>query len=91
MIYITHVRMSPPNSNQHEHISEVAWREDGGAKSGTLTLAQIVKWIDVDHGTAKVTDGKRTAGVVAVHGSPPHIRTVADGVYTNNLLALPRF
>jgi len=42
-------------------------------------------------GQAFVTDGVRSVAVGVVHANPPYIRTYADGVWTDNLLALPRF
>jgi hypothetical protein len=38
-----------------------------------------------------VTDGKNTVAVLVVDSSPPYLRTYADGKWTDNLLALPKY
>lgn len=91
MIYITHRRMSPPNSRNHEHITHVAWMNPATNNTGENSVADIVDFIRNKKGVAKVTDGESTVDVSVVDTNPPHIRTVADGNYTNNLLALPEF
>ena len=40
---------------------------------------------------AYVCDGRRIVEVGVVDSTPPHIRTYADKIWTDNLLALPRF
>jgi hypothetical protein len=40
---------------------------------------------------AFVTDGERTVNIRIVEAEPPYIQTHADGVWTNNLLDLPRY
>lgn len=91
MVYITAVRLSSGGSS-HEHITDVQWRNPQDNTSGTNTRAQIVEWIQDKKGDARVRD---TSGhdvqVGVVKATPPYIRTYADGVWTDNLLALPRF
>lgn len=89
MVYITHVRMSAPG-NRHEHITNVQWHQPATGKSDSSTVAHMVEWIDKGN-QAKVTDGRNTVDVLVVRATPPHLRTVADGSYTDNLLSLPRF
>lgn len=91
MIYITHVRMSAPSARGHDRIVELKWRNPSDGATGQSTVQQIVDWIRNKQGVAKVTDGRRTADVVVVDASPPFLRTVADGAYSDNLLALPTF
>ena len=90
MIYITAVHMEPSNGTTHEHIARVKWTEEGTAKAGDDTRAQMVTWIN-DGIEARVKDGTRSVQVGVVDAKPPYLRTHADGYYTNNLLSLPRF
>lgn len=85
--YITHVRLSPPDSRDHSHITDVRWSQSG--KTGTSS-----RQVMVDHirgGNPVYVQGSPDAKVAVVEASPPYLRTVADGYYTNNLLNLPRF
>lgn len=51
----------------------------------------MVEFIKNKNGIVKVKDGSSDVDVGVVEASPPYIRTYADGKWTNNLLALPRF
>jgi hypothetical protein len=90
MVYITEVQMSGGES--HQHIAAVRWRNPETTASGENTRAEMVDWIENKNGVARVIDdaGDEVA-VAVVEASPPYIRTYADGVYTDNLLALPRY
>lgn len=91
MIYITHIRLSPENSRQHEHITHVYWSEHGTSKEGPWTKQQAVDWIN-GGGEARVSaDQRYDVRVHVVNASPPYLRTAANGTYTDNLLSLPRF
>lgn len=70
---------------RHEHITHVG---NPSTWNGNLTVAQVVGYIRSGH-TFFVRDrnGNR-ANVGVVNASPPHIRTHADNVWTDNLLAL---
>lgn len=74
--------------NEHEHITKVKWQD--GPKSNACSRSDMVTWIK-EGNKAYVTDGNKTVGVGVVEANPPYLRTFADGVWTNNLLALPRF
>lgn len=88
MVYITHIRLSGGTS--HEHITDVRWQDTGNNTSGQMTKEQAVGWLRQGN-RAFVTDGVRTVEVGVVDANPPYIRTHADGKWTDNLLALPRF
>ncbi|MCE9580088.1 MAG: DUF3892 domain-containing protein [Deltaproteobacteria bacterium] len=92
MVYLTRIHMSP-SGRGHEHISRVEWKQPGTGKSGESTLAEMVAFIEQQKGEVKVTDGRNTVEVGVVRQAPlaPHLRTHADGKWTDNLLALPRF
>jgi hypothetical protein len=85
--YITHIRMSPPNANDHEHIAELRWTQP--AETGECSRSAMVEFIN--KGNAVFVHGTPDAQVGVVNGTPPYLRTYADGVWTNNLLSLPRF
>lgn len=85
--YITHIRLSPPTSNDHAHITEVKWLQ--GAEAGSTTRQGMVDFIN--QGNAVYVQGNPDARVGVVNASPPYLRTYADDQWTNNLLSLPRF
>jgi hypothetical protein len=86
MVYIIAVHLE--GGDQHEHITHVKWQD--GATVRTCSRAEMIKWI-YQGNKAFVTDGVRTVEVLVVDASPPYLRTFADGRWTNNLIALPRF
>jgi hypothetical protein len=90
MVMITHVHMNGAG-NRHEHIASVQWRNPDTQATGTNSVSEMVDWMENKKGVAKVTDGRRTVDVGVVNAHPKYIRTHADGVWTDNLLALPRF
>ncbi|MGW4844876.1 DUF3892 domain-containing protein [Nocardia brasiliensis] len=78
----------------HEHIASLRWEEYGNGNRGTDSRAQLVAWIEggvvayVDEPPApRVEVYVRDPGA----GRPKFLQTKADGVWGNNLLALPRF
>ena len=89
MVYITHIRTASGNSN--EHITHVRWLQPDNNQVGESSIPTMVDWIDHKGGIAKVKEGNRIVDVGVVHADPPYLRTHADGTWTNNLLALPRF
>jgi hypothetical protein len=51
----------------------------------------MVEWIRDKGGKAFVVSGGYRAAVGVVNANPPYIRTYADGVWTDNLFALPTY
>jgi hypothetical protein len=88
VIYIEAVHMS--GGTKHEHIAEVKWRDPSNNATDCWSRARMVDWIN-DGGQAYVKDGSDRGLVAVVNASPPYIRTKADDVWTDNLLALPRY
>ena len=83
-IQLTCVTKSHPQGG-HEHITHA------GNAAGTWPVSVIITNIDNKTATFYVQDsaGRRAyVGVVRPAGRPPYIRTYADGVWTDNLLAL---
>jgi hypothetical protein len=90
-IQITAIRLS--GGTQHEHISHLWWTNPATNKTGDNTRAQIVSWIEDEGGKAYVEDQYKNrvdVKVVTPTGRPKYLRTYADGVPTDNLLALPK-
>ncbi|WP_069770969.1 DUF3892 domain-containing protein [Streptomyces sp. LUP30] len=91
-IQITAVRLSAGGS-RHEHIVRLWWTNPATDKTGENTRAQIVTWIEDEGGQAHTSDADGHRATVAVitpdHGEK-YLRTHADRVWTDNLLALPR-
>lgn len=93
MILITSVHMDSTGIQTHEHIESVAWRNPETSATGTSTVAEIIEFIEKG-GSVKVSAGGKTVDVGAVRPNrpgKPHIRTHADGEWSNNLLSLPRY
>ncbi|WP_030444775.1 DUF3892 domain-containing protein [Actinocatenispora sera] len=88
---ITAIRLSA-GGTRHEHITAVRWQVAGTYQTGDSTTADMVHWIEAG-GSAYVSNGHRTVsvGVVEPNIGAKYLRTHADGVWTDNLLALPRF
>ena len=89
MVYVTHIRQA--GGNGHEHITDVKWKDPADSQVGQTSVAGMVDCIENKKGVAKVTDGRHTVDVGVVDARPKYIRTYADKVWTDNLLALPRF
>jgi hypothetical protein len=84
--YITQVHLE--GGSRHEHITDLRWKAEVG--TGTLTRGEMVQWVR-NGGDARVEARPADVRVVVVEATPPYLRTVANGVYTDNLLSLPRF
>jgi hypothetical protein len=90
MVYITEVHMSNGDTG-HEHIAEVKWENPQTSESGKSAREVMVEWINRG-GDARVRDDAgNDVRVGVVNATPPYIRTFADKVWTDNLLALPRY
>jgi Protein of unknown function (DUF3892) len=86
---ITHIHLE--GGTQHEHIAAVKWQQDGG-DAGQCAKPAMVTFIE-EGNSVYTSDGVTRASVLVVtpqYGAK-YLRTYADGTWTNNLLALPRF
>lgn len=79
--------------SRHEHISHLWWTDSATGATGDDSRAEIVKWIE-DKGVSVYVDdavGHRArVGVRTPHSGEKYLQTQADGVWTDNLLSLPR-
>jgi hypothetical protein len=92
-VYVTHIRLV--GGEGHEHISEVIWRKRREFRQSTREA--MVEWIRDESGDARVISGPYELSVGVVDAEPPYIRAYTEGVrgvqgvWTDDLLALPRF
>ncbi|MGW0539604.1 DUF3892 domain-containing protein [Streptomyces griseoincarnatus] len=90
IIYITAVHLS--GGDKHEHIEAVRWENPATKETGESTKQTIIRWLEKDKtNEARVRSGASYVRVGVVKASPPYIRTYANGIWTDNLLALPRY
>ena len=89
-VQITAVHMVAGGS-RHEHIAQVQWTEINGSRNDTASRQDMVDWLHQQGNQAWVYGGGRWIEVKVVDANPPYIRTYADGVWSDNLLALPRY
>jgi hypothetical protein len=78
----------------HEHISTLCWINEATGESGVATRQQMVTFVGRNPAcTVYTRDGHNNKACVVVrdNGRIKYVQTLADNVYTNNLLALPRF
>lgn len=80
------------NQKTHPAIASYRWTGRESNDTGTSDKHTLVTWID-GGGAAYVSDGRRLVTVATVHpqSEQPYLRTHADGIWTDNLLALPTF
>jgi hypothetical protein len=89
-IRITGIRQS--GGTGHEHIVRLWWTNPSDSSTGDNTRPEIVNFIE-KNGKAYVEDPRNhrvDVGVVTPRTGSKYVRTHADGVWTDNLLALPR-
>jgi hypothetical protein len=87
-VFVTAI--SPAGSSQHEHIASVRWLDCGNSTAGTMSTSGAVAWLNKGN-SLFVADEEGSVEVHVVNAATPYLRTVKDGRYTDNLLALPRF
>ncbi|MFD0278541.1 DUF3892 domain-containing protein [Kitasatospora sp. NPDC127111] len=90
-IQITGTRLS--GGSEHQHIVHLWWTNPATGETGDNSRAEIVAWIEDKNGKAFTDDGRGNRADVAVRTpsyGAKYLQTHADGVWTNNLLALPR-
>ena len=90
-VRITAIRQA--GGSGHEHIVRLWWTDPATSKAGDNSRFEMVAWIEEKDGKAYVDDGRGhrvSVGVVEASRGPNYLRTYADGVWTDNLLSLPR-
>lgn len=89
MVYITAIHLD--GGVEHQHITRLRYREPPSSTPREITRAEMVTWIRDKGGDARVAGNGTEAKVLVVEANPPHLRTQANGRWSDNLLALPRF
>jgi hypothetical protein len=90
VIHITGVHTS--GGEGHEHIVAVRWECPSGCSFGENVRAAIVDFIQNRGGDVRLRDelgNQVRVGVLG--GDPPCLRAFADGTWTDDLLAVPRY
>ena len=93
MIEITAIRLDG-TAARHEHISSLQWRNTQSGATGQSTRQAIVDWLEESKANQAVVAKNGTwvyVGVRRPGNGPQYLSTHADGNWTDNLLALPRF
>jgi hypothetical protein len=92
LIWITAVQFDDSGRENHESIRAVRWREAESRQQGEHMMAELVALVRA-HTLVYVSDEafERTAIVRVVDADPPYVRAWAQGKWTNDVLALPRF
>lgn len=78
--------------DKHEHITHLWWADRANGTPGDGSRASLVALIEggllayVDDGRGHIVEVR----VVTPASGPKFVQTYADGVWTDNLLALPR-
>jgi len=87
-VYITAI--GPSSTSSHEHIASIRWLSSSDSTSKVMSMRAAVEW--VQKGNKFVVAGESgPVEVQAVKANPPYLRTAANGSWTDNLLALPKF
>jgi hypothetical protein len=92
MIEITAIRLA--GGERHEHISWLQWRNTQTGATGQSTRQAVVTWLEESKANQAVVANNGTwvyVGVYRVQAGPIYLRTHADGKWSDNLLALPKF
>jgi hypothetical protein len=76
----------------HQHIIRLWWIDPATGLSGDNSRTEMVGWIEVRNGKAYVEEYGHRVDVLVVTptNGEKYLRTRRDGVWTDNLLALPR-
>jgi hypothetical protein len=78
------------HDNPHEAITNFGWVNEQTGGTGKSTLAQMVKFLDVDKGRAYVKNGTNIAYCYTRPGKfHRFVQTYSDSTPTDNLLKLP--
>lgn len=89
MVRITAIHMV--GAEHHQHIAEMKWANPTDGSTGASSREAMVKFIRDDSGEAYVDGPTKRAYLRVREATPPYVQTYADGTWTDNLLALPRY
>lgn len=78
----------PDRNSRHEHITHIGNTLNNWRMTRELAIAQIDGKINSFYTVDRVSGKRAYIGVVREAGKAPYLRTYADGVWNDNLLAL---
>jgi hypothetical protein len=79
------------HEDPHHAISEVGWIDEQTNETGRATRLEMYVWIKDKNGVASVSDSRGNKARVGTRehtNGTKYLQTYADGVWTDNLLAL---
>ena len=80
------------HADPHHSITNLGWIQDGTGKTGRSSREEVYTWLKTEAGQAYVLDGRGNRAKVLPRenaNGTRFVQTVADGVWSDNLLALP--
>ena len=80
------------HEDPHHAISELGWTNEQTNETGRSTRLEMYDWIKNQNGVASVADARGNKARVGARehaNGTKYVQTYADGVWTDNLLALP--
>ncbi len=80
------------HANPHQAITNFGWVNEETRASGTSTLATMIDFIERQGGVAYTRDAHNRVAYLTVRISSlghKYLKTIADGVESDNLLSLP--
>lgn len=89
MVRITAIRMV--GSEHHQHIAEMKWLNPSTGATGASSREAMVKFVRDKPDQAYVDGPNQSAYLRVREANPPYVQTYADGTWSDNLLALPRY
>jgi hypothetical protein len=87
-IRITAVHLD--GGDEHEHIAEVQWENLEWGNHGESSVDALMRWLEESENVAMVGHSAQVGIVHAPTGSS-WLQATADGFWTDELLALPRY
>jgi hypothetical protein len=85
------VAIHQPDGRGHEDIEFLQWQNPRTLESGQSTPAAIAGWINSGGDLRVRRAGMGDARVGVVDGDPQYVRSYAEGIWTDDLLGLPRY
>ena len=91
MIAITAIHLA--GGVGHQHIASVRWLDTADGQAGQSDTATMVAFVDGKTNPVRVggPDGWVSVGAVHPKNGNPYLRSFADGMWTDNLLALATY
>jgi len=92
-LHCIRIKMISGGRSHHEHIAEIETTDDQTKRTVRYSRAQMVAFVEAK-GVAYVRDARGDVAYLGVRVSfagTKYVQTHADGIWNDNLLALPRY